>query len=317
MGAVKLGRDVKAYEKGAAIAQSIIDENPNHPGALHYLIHSYDDPEHATLALSAAYSYSKVAPDAAHALHMPSHIYVALGMWDEVIASNIASWEASVKRMERKELDNDARSYHALHWLLYGYLQKGNMAKADKIMADMKGYFAELPSKQARNYMIAMKGNYLVDSEKWDSEFAKIEIDDTDLNIQFQAMNSFMDGYQAWRKKDVNQLKDIIDHIATRRTGAGFVAKEGGAKMCSSTSRSKPNKMDVDKARLIETQLKALKAQLENNDKKTEEYFKEAIVLLESLKSVSYTHLRAHETLRYLVCRLLLEKKNFRSGRTC
>jgi len=84
LGAVKLGRDVAAYEKGADIAKGILVNNPDHPGALHYLIHSYDDPEHAPLALTAANRYSKVAAAAPHALHMPSHIYVAVGMWDEV-----------------------------------------------------------------------------------------------------------------------------------------------------------------------------------------------------------------------------------------
>jgi len=101
------------YEIGAKIVQEIIDENPQHPGALHYLIHSYDDPDHATLALDAANRYSKVAPDAEHALHMPSHIFVALGMWDEVIKSNIASYDASVARMKEKSLDNDARGYQS------------------------------------------------------------------------------------------------------------------------------------------------------------------------------------------------------------
>ena len=114
LGSSKSRKDDDNYEVGAKIAQSIISENPHHPGALHYLIHSYDDPDHATLALDAANRYSKVAPDAEHALHMPSHIFVALGMWDEVINSNIASYEASVVRMKKKELDNDARGYHAM-----------------------------------------------------------------------------------------------------------------------------------------------------------------------------------------------------------
>lgn len=102
LGSAEEGRDDALFEKGAKIAQGIIEENPNHPGALHYLIHSYDDPAHANLALSAADNYSKVAPDASHALHMPSHIYVASGMWDEVVSSNISSYEASLHRMERK-----------------------------------------------------------------------------------------------------------------------------------------------------------------------------------------------------------------------
>ena len=124
LGSVPDGRDDAIYGKGAIIAKGIIEENPNHPGALHYLIHSYDDPAHAHLALNAANSYAKVAPEASHALHMPSHIYLAMGMWDEVISSNINSYQASINRMERKNLDNNARGYHAYHWLQYGYLQK-------------------------------------------------------------------------------------------------------------------------------------------------------------------------------------------------
>ncbi|MEO1628238.1 MAG: hypothetical protein AAFV25_24025, partial [Bacteroidota bacterium] len=136
LGSVPFGRDKEVFEKSARIAESILAENPKHPGALHYLIHSYDDPEHAQLGKNAADDYSQVAPDAAHALHMPSHIYVAMGMWDEVVQSNIASWEASVNRKERKELDNKALNYHALHWLMYGLLQKKETKRARQLLAD-------------------------------------------------------------------------------------------------------------------------------------------------------------------------------------
>ncbi len=129
LGAVKGGRDLNQYGKGAKIVQSVIAENPNHPGALHYLIHSYDDPDNAPKALEAANSYAKIAPEAKHALHMPSHIYVALGMWDEVISSNVAAFAASEKRKAKKELGNDALDYHSLKWLMYGYLQKKEFAK--------------------------------------------------------------------------------------------------------------------------------------------------------------------------------------------
>ena len=96
----KNGRDEVLFDKSAQIAKGILEENKNHPGALHYLIHSYDDPDHAHLAVDAADSYAKVAPDAAHALHMPSHIYVALGRWNDVVTSNIASWNASMKKKD-------------------------------------------------------------------------------------------------------------------------------------------------------------------------------------------------------------------------
>jgi len=124
LGSVAEGRNDSIYGLGADVAKRILKENAKHPGALHYVIHSYDDPDHANLALDAANAYSQVAPDASHALHMPSHIYVAMGMWDEVVSSNINSYQASLNRMNKKELDNDARGYHAYHWLEYGYLQK-------------------------------------------------------------------------------------------------------------------------------------------------------------------------------------------------
>ena len=126
-------RDVSVFEKGGKIVEGILAENPNHPGALHYMIHSYDDPGHASLALNAARSYSQVAPDASHALHMPSHIFVAMGMWDDVIASNIDSYQASLNRMEAKDLSNNARGYHAFHWLQYGYLQTTQNKKAEEM----------------------------------------------------------------------------------------------------------------------------------------------------------------------------------------
>lgn len=146
LGSVEEGRDEQIYGQGAVITKGILEENPNHPGALHYLIHSYDDPGHAQYALSAADSYALVAPDASHALHMPSHIYVALGMWDKVVSSNENSYQASLNRMERKGLGNDARGYHAYHWLEYGYLQQGRLDDAQKLVEDLVEYARETPS---------------------------------------------------------------------------------------------------------------------------------------------------------------------------
>ena len=79
-------KSVRNAMQAAAIAEDIFQRNPKHPGAAHFIIHSFDDPDHAILALPAARAYSKIAPAAAHALHMPSHIFVQLGMWDDVVA---------------------------------------------------------------------------------------------------------------------------------------------------------------------------------------------------------------------------------------
>ena len=260
LGAVPSGRDVEAYEKGAAIVQGIIDENPSHPGALHYLIHSYDDPDHATLALDAANAYSKVAADAAHALHMPSHIYVAVGMWDEVISSNIASWEASIKRKEEKELGQNDRGYHSLHWLMYGYLQRGQYDKAAELMREMDSYLNDEANKRSRSYVVSMKGNYLAETEDWLGEFKNFSKSYDDLNIRAIAKMAFVDGMQAFKENDLSSLKQIRMDLGSKRVTAETMVSETGTPMCatSGASRWTANKSDIDRTKIFESQLDAL-----------------------------------------------------------
>ena len=105
--------------RAAALVEQVYAKNPQHPGAAHYLIHAYDDPVHAPLGLRFADAYSKIAPSASHALHMPSHIYVAMGMWDKSAAINERSVKAADARREAKKLDVDQRGFHALLWLVY------------------------------------------------------------------------------------------------------------------------------------------------------------------------------------------------------
>ena len=135
--------DKNIFKKAASIGFEILERNPKHPGALHYIIHAYDDPDFADKALATADKYALVAPDAGHALHMPTHTYLALGQWDKVISSNEVSWAAEQKRKERKNLDNNALGYHAYHWLMYGHLQQGNNEKARSMVDSMKKYCTE------------------------------------------------------------------------------------------------------------------------------------------------------------------------------
>jgi len=288
LGAVPVGRDDEAYAKGAAIAEGILKENPRHPGALHYLIHSYDDPGHARLAKDAADSYAVVAPDAAHALHMPSHIYVALGLWHEVVASNEASYAASVKRMENKELDHDARSYHAFHWLLYGYLQQGRLEDARRIMEQMKQYTEELPSKDARSYLVRMKGNYLVETEEWSGPFADIQTGLEELNLSLQAIAHFLDGMQAYRSRDAAQMEKLLEGMAFARQQAAMSVTSEGVPMCGAGgSYGQPNKLDIDQAYILELELKGLYAMLRSKPEDAERWLKQA-TQLEDEASYSY-----------------------------
>jgi len=287
LGSVPEGRDDALYGKGAKIAQGILKENPNHPGALHYLIHSYDDPEHAALALSAANSYSKVAPDAGHALHMPSHIYVATGMWDDVISSNIDSYQASINRMEAKELDNDARGYHAFHWLEYGYLQKGNYEEAKKMVLDMKKFVSEDPSKRARVHLVFLKGSYLTETDEWDGEIANIPVNITDLNISVRSQYHFLEGMKAFKEGNISKLDSILGTMIQDHNRESFVVSKGSAKLCSAVTRDEATEMDLKESEIRQNQLLALKAELNNDTKLAEEHFLKSIAIE---KSISYSY---------------------------
>ena len=119
----------------AAICLKVFQQNPNHPGAAHFVIHAFDDPEHAILALPAARAYARIAPSAPHALHMPSHIFVQLGMWPDVIKSNIAAYQSAVALNQRMHLPEGRQDFHTLSWLQYANLMTGNFDEAKKDLA--------------------------------------------------------------------------------------------------------------------------------------------------------------------------------------
>lgn len=168
LGTAQGKRDTKTYLHAASIAESVFQQNPRHPGAVHYMIHAYDDPEHAFLGLRAARTYAKIAAAAPHAQHMPSHIFMALGMWDEVITANTISWAASETRRKHKGLGVGERSYHTLYWLMYAYLQQGRVADAKRLVDMVRDDAAQVESQFVKGYLAALRGTFIVESQQWD-----------------------------------------------------------------------------------------------------------------------------------------------------
>jgi hypothetical protein len=166
-------KSYRLQARAGAIALDVYEKNPNHPGAAHYIIHAFDDPEHAILALPAARRYASIAPEAHHARHMPSHIFLQLGMWPEAASSNESAWEASESWMKRKRLSTSVRDYHSLHWLLYVYLQQGRYRKAEELLSLMKKTMSETsyenklrPGYYENNYA-NMAAAFIVETERW------------------------------------------------------------------------------------------------------------------------------------------------------
>jgi len=126
-------------KKGSEILNQVLLRHPNHPGVAHYIIHSVDYPPLAELGLKAARDYAGIAPDSPHALHMPSHIFTRLGLWDDSVASNNASTKSAIAQAQRLHGGGGAfDQLHAMDYLVYAYLQQAKDMSARKVLAEME-----------------------------------------------------------------------------------------------------------------------------------------------------------------------------------
>ncbi len=161
--------------KAGAIAQEVFRKHPNHPGAAHYLIHAFDDPIHAPLALTAAQRYATIAPDVSHALHMPSHIFIQRGMWAEVVASNEASYQAAFAKWHQRDsfsetqrYFNDVYIWHALDWGQYGALQQADWTKAKQAIELLRPVAERSTVLWVKEGVGEMTARAIVESEQWE-----------------------------------------------------------------------------------------------------------------------------------------------------
>jgi tetratricopeptide (TPR) repeat protein len=132
----------------AKLFEDVYSRHPDHPGVLHYLIHAYDDPEHAQLGLKAARAYAKAAAAVPHALHMPSHIFTRLGYWDESAATNLRGWNVSEADVRRAHESGAYRDFHNLSYLEYAYIQLGRYRDAQHTVDIIAAQYRALSSKK-------------------------------------------------------------------------------------------------------------------------------------------------------------------------
>ncbi len=159
-------------EESIALAQSVFAASPDHPGGAHYLIHAADNPQYASRGLAAARAYAKIAPDAEHALHMPSHIFVQVGAWNDVVSSNERAWVASRAWVKSHGVPNTELSFHSLWWLQHGYLQQGRFEAAkgliDTVRSVLSGIdWATSDAIDARYALEQFRFSYARESGDW------------------------------------------------------------------------------------------------------------------------------------------------------
>jgi hypothetical protein len=179
------GRDFATYMRAAAVLEEVFPQHSHHPGVVHYLIHSYDDPIHAPLGLRAARIYAKLAPEAGHAQHMTSHIFLAMGMWEDVVKANETA--IAVVNRQRAAAGRPPRACgHYPYWLEYGYLQLGRIDDARRVLEGCRAEALRQAERISKNASATrdpdsnsvgsyadMRANFLIDSELWQDDVAR------------------------------------------------------------------------------------------------------------------------------------------------
>ena len=206
--------------KAGAILERIFVEQPEHPGVAHYIIHAYDYPPLADRALEAARRYAKIAPDSPHALHMPSHIFTRLGLWQESIDSNLASAASAVKN------DAPGNELHAKDYMIYAYLQGGRDSEAKNALQAVLHGRSDDP--QYMNWLYAMGASparYAVERHRWAeaaalpvpaNTFPRERYSWTEANLHFaRSLGASHTGDLEAARKDLQQLA-LIREILTQ-----------------------------------------------------------------------------------------------------
>jgi hypothetical protein len=205
-------------KKAAAVLEKLFAEDPNHPGVAHYLIHSYDKPQLAQLGLPAARRYAQIAPAAPHALHMPSHIFARLGLWQDDIDSNLASI-AATRKTAAMHMGGEGHQFHAMDFLVYAYLQSGREADALAVIEEVKAMPA-MPDMSEYGFdphayaMAKFPATYALELHHWADAAALAPVpgaDDGDKSITYwaRAIGAARSGDTVAARKDIAELEAI------------------------------------------------------------------------------------------------------------
>jgi tetratricopeptide (TPR) repeat protein len=156
-------------EQAARIFGRVLEKHPKHPGALHYLIHTWDDPANAHKALQAARVYPSVAPESSHARHMPAHVFMQLGMWPDAIASDEAAAAAAEAKVAQDNLPVTAQDFHPLSWLVYEYLQAGRDDDARRAVEKLSVPAQATQDPRLLSLLATLRTRMAVETEAWSS----------------------------------------------------------------------------------------------------------------------------------------------------
>ncbi len=213
--------------KAGTFVEEVLQVIPDHPGGFHYLIHAYDYPELADKALQAAAKYDKIAPNVPHALHMPTHIYTRLGLWQESIDWNIRSAKTSLEHPVNGGIS--LHYFHALDYLVYAYLQRQEDLKAQKILDEIKNLQGTFQPHAATAYTLAaVEGRYALERQQWEKAANLIPRQPShfewDKFPEYEALTHFAIGLGAARSGSTGKAETALQRMdeLQQKTGSPY-----------------------------------------------------------------------------------------------
>jgi hypothetical protein len=205
--------DMANRKKAMAILEPLFHQHPDNPGVAHYLIHATDKPELAAAGLAAARAYAKIAPDSSHALHMPSHIFTRLGLWQESIASNIAATAAAAHATELHQAEAHYQT-HAMEFLDYAYLQTGQEAKARALSTEEMNVPGSGEGEKA-DHRAVIDARNAIELHRW-KEAAELPIPERrnsqDIIYWARTIGAARSGDVAAAKDNLGKLEGAVAH---------------------------------------------------------------------------------------------------------
>jgi hypothetical protein len=201
--------------KAGSLAMDVFRRNPNHPGATHYIIHAFDDPVHAPLALEAAFVYAKIVPAVSHAVHMPTHIFIQHGMWNEVANQNIRAFNIARELWQPGDSVGDAA--HSGDWGQYGFPHHGDYAGARERIQAFEELAETTKLARASSALTLLKARYIIETEEWKVQPVPEGAD---------AATLLANGFSAVRTGDLVTAEKMATLLAAR---AKVPAAAGGA----------------------------------------------------------------------------------------
>jgi tetratricopeptide (TPR) repeat protein len=214
-------------KQAAAVLEKLFAVEPDHPGIAHYLIHAYDKPQLAELGLPAAERYAKIAPASPHALHMPSHIFARLGLWQDDIDSNLASI-AATRKTAAMHMGGEGHQFHAMDFLVYAYLQIGREADAQKVIDDVKAMPAKKDDMYGMDFdprtsaLVTFTARYVLELHHW-ADAASLEpvpgaeTGDTSITYWARAIGAARTGNLPDARKDLSEIEAIHTELVKRK----------------------------------------------------------------------------------------------------